>query len=404
MKAEYKVLKAYEIVGNHGDDRAFLDAADKFIQDPANPIAERAEMVKKYDQAMDYTTPAGTDDEVVAQYVKDINEGSNVRVTPKDKAINEAEIKSKVDELVGKVDSGSMTVEEFLTEIQKEELPEVMKNTVETKKDAKAVFDYFKAWDGNLESWDKVLDVPGAEKKQDTSEGEGGLAEYKKKATDILKKRYGIPLSDLGFDTDADLQKEMDREPDPEEMVEFYVQKYDLDRVDESKKLGKRLPTLNEMKKVDKNEAAGWTPDKSISLANGSEAPGSELKAMAAASKNAEDFVKLASSKYKTDDSEDKSHFRVYYRYFKDPKLTEAKQKPGSGTDGSFKVYTLDAEDKEIFEKDGKLQGLLKAGKLAIENGIEIWMSQDDDETYKAIQDTFGANEIEPETNFESRM
>lgn len=70
-----------------------------------------------------------------------------------------SDIKKKVDELVAKVDSGELTAEQFVTEIQKEQLPEVMVNTINDRKDnPNQVMEYFKKWDGNADNWQSILE------------------------------------------------------------------------------------------------------------------------------------------------------------------------------------------------------------------------------------------------------
>lgn len=72
-ESEYDWLKSYKIVGNYHGDSSFFNKADKFIRDTDADMKQRAEIVKKYDEAMGLETPPGPDEEVVKEYIDNVD-------------------------------------------------------------------------------------------------------------------------------------------------------------------------------------------------------------------------------------------------------------------------------------------------------------------------------------------
>lgn len=57
MKADYKELKDYKIKGNFHQDSDFFDAVIEFVKSRSGTVEQRAEMIKKYDEAMGMDSP-----------------------------------------------------------------------------------------------------------------------------------------------------------------------------------------------------------------------------------------------------------------------------------------------------------------------------------------------------------
>lgn len=77
--ADYKWLKDYKIVGSFGFDQKFFDKADAFIKNEKNPVALRAEIVDKYDEAMGIEADTLEPEAKIQKYIKDVNESENPR-------------------------------------------------------------------------------------------------------------------------------------------------------------------------------------------------------------------------------------------------------------------------------------------------------------------------------------
>lgn len=67
-------LMAAKMYGNHHADRALLDALDTFIRNPSNSTADRAACIRRLDDVMGFDGTAFTDDELVAEFMQQIEE------------------------------------------------------------------------------------------------------------------------------------------------------------------------------------------------------------------------------------------------------------------------------------------------------------------------------------------
>jgi len=65
----YEELIRYPVAGNFQHDRPFFAAAALFIMDGSNPMEQRAEVTRMYDQAMGEPTPEDGDEAVVAGFM-----------------------------------------------------------------------------------------------------------------------------------------------------------------------------------------------------------------------------------------------------------------------------------------------------------------------------------------------
>lgn len=77
----FEELMAYQIAGNFHYDSAFFEAAESFIRNTSNPVEQRAQIVRRYDEAMGEEVDgiSMTDQQLVDQFISDMEEG-NVNV------------------------------------------------------------------------------------------------------------------------------------------------------------------------------------------------------------------------------------------------------------------------------------------------------------------------------------
>ncbi len=70
----YEALMIYKIAGNHHHDSDFLNSAEEFIKDDTKPLSQRANIVRKFDEAVGYDAQEDNDGELVADFLRNIEE------------------------------------------------------------------------------------------------------------------------------------------------------------------------------------------------------------------------------------------------------------------------------------------------------------------------------------------
>jgi len=70
----YEDLRDYIIIGNHHSDSAFLNLAIRFIKDDGKPIEQRANIVRRYDEAIGFKSRDHDDKTLINNFLKDMKD------------------------------------------------------------------------------------------------------------------------------------------------------------------------------------------------------------------------------------------------------------------------------------------------------------------------------------------